>query len=433
MIISEHGYWGLTDLRVLVNADVLIRARDYRSVALRLTDPAKLALALLALDGFVERLLLLSADLADDLAASLSAQFGADAILTDLDGGLTPAVPNRLVWTGPTSAGPDQSPSPKTATEWTLTTSGTTGVPKLVTHTLASLSRTTKGAATAKYRWGQLYSMERFAGLQVFLQALLGGSLVLPGTEWPLPRRLSYLADHECTALSATPTLWRKILMTPASASLAPMQITLGGEIVDDAILGALAARFPASRIVHIYASTEAGVGFSVKDGREGFPVEYLADAPGGVQLKIVDGHLFIRNPAARTIAELDSASSDASFIDTGDAVAVIGERCYFLGRASGVINVGGNKLFPEEVEQVLLAHPAVKQARVWGIKSPITGQLVSAEIVPASQDYAIEELHKILHRYCTDRLEPWKMPAIIRVVDDLEVNAAGKVKRSPQ
>lgn len=430
MLINEHGTWTPAKLNLLVNMEALTRARSYRSIALRFVDPAKLAVALLALDGFVARLLLLSADIADDLAASLCAQFGADAIVTDLVSGPATFVGDRIEWTGPFGAGRHQSLTPSVATEWTLTTSGTTGVPKLVTHTLASLSRTTKTAANTKHRWGQLYSLERFAGLQVFFQAILEGSLVLPRPDWQLSKKLEFLSHYKCTALSATPTLWRKILMTPAGASLAPKQITLGGEIADDAILSALAARFPTSRIVHIYASTEAGVGFSVKDGRAGFPAHYLTDAPGGVKIKIVEGQLFIGNPTKDTENDLNPSVGGDTLIDTGDAVVVSGERCYFLGRASGVINVGGNKLFPEEVEQVLLSHPAVKQARVWGTKSPITGELVSAEIVPAPGDYTAEELRGKLQGYCIDRLERWKMPAFIRVVDDLEVNASGKVKR---
>ena len=77
-------------------------------------------------------------------------------------------------------------------------------------------------------------------------------------------------------AMSATPTLWRKILMSDASRSLALRSITLGGEIADQQVLSTLASTYPSARIRHIYASTEAGTGFSVTDGKAGFPVSFL-------------------------------------------------------------------------------------------------------------------------------------------------------------
>ena len=146
--------------------------------------------------------------------------------------------------------------------------------------------------------WGLLYDPSRFAGLQVVLQSLLGGGLlVAPDREGPGPSNSPFLQANGCTHLSATPTLWRKILMTSEGPFLPLRQITLGGEIADDPLLAALATRYPEARVTHIYASTEAGVGFSVKDGRAGLPVSYLADEIDGVGLKIVEDVLWLRPP----------------------------------------------------------------------------------------------------------------------------------------
>lgn len=433
VLIAPSGEWSVADIRVAKTVDALQAALKYNAVAVRLADPLKLALAIIALDGQVKRLLLLSSDMSDAEARDLLAQFGGDALLTDMpseDGQDRP----EIVWreTPKPGKGADVAATPRVTTEWVFATSGTTGTPKLVAHSLTSLTRTTKLFSGAPRRWGQMYNIARFAGIQVFLQGLTSGSLLLPRSDMGLPEQLGFLTANGCTALSATPTLWRKILMTPGHETLPLAQVTLGGEIADGAILSALARTYPAARVVHIYASTEAGTAFSVRDGRPGFPVSYLHDAPGGVRLKVVDGRLFVRTRNTRaTYLNREEAFADADgFVDTGDRVEIKGDRCLFLGRENGAINVGGNKVYPEEVEHVLLANPSVDLARVSAHKSPITGQLVVAEVVAASGVDA-GALPAALKAWCADRLPHWKRPAMIRVVAHLTATAGGKIDRA--
>ncbi len=108
-------------------------------------------------------------------------------------------------------------------TRWVLYTSGTTGEPKPIVHTLASLSRTVvRSAAAAALVWGLMYDPNRMAGLQVVLQSLAGGSrLVAPPIEECCRHGSIGLVGSDVTALSATPTLWRRILQLPAAAELA--------------------------------------------------------------------------------------------------------------------------------------------------------------------------------------------------------------------
>ncbi|TPG56882.1 long-chain fatty acid--CoA ligase [Roseomonas nepalensis] len=407
------------------------------AVALHLADPVKLAWALAHLGGRAGRLVLVAADTAPALLAPLLAEAGADLLLTDRDG--LPALPARaLRWDGLAEPTGPALPPVGIETEWVLATSGTTGAPKLVQHGWASLTRTVRRGG-APQRWGQVYNLCRFAGLQVFVQSLLSRStLVLPRLDRPLAEQVATLARGGVTALSATPTLWRKILMLPESASLPLRQVTLGGEIADGFILGALAERFPRARVVHIYASTEAGAAFSVKDGLPGFPAAYLdPGSPAGALLEVREGRLFVHNGGVRP-GYLGGArfADERGFVDTGDMVERRGDRFHFLGRANGMINVGGNKLYPEEVENVLLAHPAIRFARVAAQRSPIMGQLVTAEVVPAAANAPDpaggRELVKALRHHCQDRLEPWKVPALIRVVAALGPNAGGKLERRP-
>jgi acyl-CoA synthetase (AMP-forming)/AMP-acid ligase II len=304
-------------------------------------------------------------------------------------------------------------------TQWAIATSGTTGTPKLTLHSLASLTRTTRHGAPrdSPHRWALLYDVQRFAGLQVLLQALAGGdTLLIPRHDAPVEDVVAFLAGNGCDAISATPTLWRRILMSPGARSLQPAHVTLGGEIADQAVLDALAAAFPRAAIRHIYASTEAGVGFTVNDRLEGFPAEFLTRPPSGVSIGVSDaGHLILGGGAAR--------------VDTGDLVALDGGRYRFMGRASGSINVGGNKLQPEEVERVLREHPDVVEAVVYAKKSAITGSVVCADVV-ARAGVDPGELKRGVIAHCRGRLEAFKVPAVLRVVESIGAASTGKIER---
>src|SRR5207245_9245009 len=123
---------------------------------------------------------------------------------------------------------------------------------------------------------------------------------------------------------------------------------------------------------------------FEVNDGLEGVPAG-MVGAPGDVQIKIDEGSLRIRSArnAVRFAGEEHSTiTDDDGFVDTGDMVERRGDRYYFLGRRSGIINVGGLKVYPEEVEAAINRHPAVRMSMVRSTRSPITGSLVAADIV---------------------------------------------------
>ncbi len=321
-------------------------------------------------------------------------------------------------------------------TDWLLATSGTTARPKLVKHSFASLTRTTKTSSTQGIErvWGLLYDHARFAGIQVVLQALLSGTklLVAPQHE-PLNKQIDYFARQGCNCLSATPSLWRKILMCPSHKSLPLLQITLGGEAADGAILSALKNTYPTARIAHIYASTEAGVGFSVVDGLPGFPIQYLQCGPAGIQLKISKGRLFIRAPQMHSsYVNSDKMPIDEDgFIDTGDEVIEQKGRVNFLGRSSGVINVGGDKVHPEYVENVLNSHPQVALSRVFAKANPILGNLVCAEVALKTTPLDLASLKKEMIAFCRKKLKPYQVPATIKFVETLTVNETGKIQRN--
>jgi acyl-coenzyme A synthetase/AMP-(fatty) acid ligase len=223
--------------------------------------------------------------------------------------------------------------------------------------------------------------------------------------------------------------------MSGAAAGFSPRYVRLSGEIADQALLDALAQAFPDASIGHAYASTEAGVGFSVDDGLEGFPADLIALNRQGVEMKVVDGSLRIRSRrTARAYigANAPSLADTEGFVDTGDMVELRGDRCHFVGRRGGIINIGGLKVHPEEIEAVINRHGSVRMSRALSRKNPITGAIVVADVVlgdcaDTSRRDAIRA--EILNR-CKDSLAAYKVPAVIRFVERLDVTAAGKLAR---
>ena len=401
-------------------------------LALCLSDPAALITALVALDGQVASLLLISPAQPPEVVAALALAAGVGRIVADrADLAGLPGVCGLASVLA--AKGPARDP---VLTEWLMTTSGTTGVPKIMPHHLAGLTRTVSRLEPATGAvWGLVYDPTRFAGMQVVLQALIGGGqLLAPDRYAPLADQVDWLAAQGISHLSATPTLWRRLLMVPGLGRMPLRQITLGGEIVPQDVLDALGQVFPTAQRTHIYALTEAGVGFAVRDGMAGFPSAYLSPetAPSGMRFKLVDGVLWLRPPAA--LPPRPGVPMDAEgYLSTGDLVAVAEGRARFLGRESGVINVGGVKVYPEVVERVIAMVPGVRLARVSAKTSPITGALVMAEVMAdlAKGDIPAQvALKAAIQTTCRASLEREAVPAVIRFVDDLEINAAGKLTR---
>ena len=311
------------------------------------------------------------------------------------------------------------------ATRWHLYTSGTTGEPKAFSHTVRSLTRTVRARSqhTPAHHWGLLYSPASIAGVQVLLQALADGGRLADATAIPQATgRIGWLASCGVTALSATPTLWRLTLRSPAARELRLRQVTLGGEIADQPLLDALRLAYPDARITHVFAATETGAAFSVSDGRAGFPLAYLTEPPAGIRLDIRDGMLCVQAPHS-------SAAGPDGYVRTGNVVTVAGDRVHFRGRATGVANVGGVKVWPEQVETVLRSHPGVSDTVVTVRRNPFSGSILTAQVVAApGTDQA--PLAALLRAYCGQQLAPAAVPAVVTIVPQLTVSHSGKAGR---
>ncbi len=411
-----------------------------RCILLATHDQLPTALALLELDGVARRMVLCTPDLTPAQLAAVAAAAQADAILVDAN--CTPpsleSVETFVAADRP--AAEELRRHADRSTEWILLTSGTTGQPKLVVHDVESLAGALprQGAAAQRMTWSTFYDIRRYGGLQIYLRAVLSGSdLVLSSAGEPIKDFLTRAAGARVTHISGTPSHWRRALMSGDTGLIDPEYVRLSGEVADQTVLDTLRATYPKARIAHAFASTEGGVAFDVIDGLAGFPRQFVDHPAGSIELKVQDGTLWIRSgrTAARYLDASARLSGDDGYVDTGDMVELEGDRYYFRGRKGGIINVGGLKVYPEEVESVLNADPRVRVSRVMARRNSITGALIVAEVVLADAENSAaaeirESVKDELLQACRRTLAAHKVPAMLRFVPSLELTAAGKLVR---
>ncbi|SDB80616.1 Acyl-CoA synthetase (AMP-forming)/AMP-acid ligase II [Raineyella antarctica] len=300
-----------------------------------------------------------------------------------------------------------------------LLTSGSTGRPKRVAHTLTSLT-TVKGDQPAR-TWLCPYTPGAYAWWQVVTLALAhpGNDIVFVEPDqledWP-----QLALETGVTAASGTPTFWRQAILRSGDtmAQLPLVQITLGGEPVDQGILDRLHEIYPQARISWIYASSEAGASIAVHDGRAGFPEAWLERQTGDrPRLSVVDDELVIESPYRAEGMDRD--------LHTGDRIEVRDGRVLIVGRlASDEINVGGSKASASAVRGALLDHPAVAWAAVRGRKAPLVGHMVTAEVVLEPGATATTEE---LAAWCAERLPEYAVPRRLKILAQIPIKESLK------
>ena len=256
-------------------------------------------------------------------------------------------------------------------------TSGTTGLPKRVDHKLQTLARSVRLSGSHRGSiWAFAYNPTHIAGCQVFLQAVLNGSSLVNVFGLARPDVFAALSKYDCTHISATPTFYRMLLPTENAFS-SVRRVTFGGEKMDTVLAGKLAEMFPKAQFLNVYASTEAGT-ILAADGEVFSIKEGLTDL-----VKVEDNQLFVHADLLGTFGGGQAQSAD--WYPTGDIVEVISEeplRFKIQHRANDLINVGGYKVNPSEVEEALRALSGIQETRVYAQKNSIVGNLVCCDVV---------------------------------------------------
>ena len=298
-----------------------------------------------------------------------------------------------------------------------LFSSGTEGRPKAVLHDLGRLLLKYQKPLKAK-RTLLFLVFDHIAGLDTLLYTLCaGGTCVIENTRRP-ENVCRVIAARSVEVLATTPSFLGLLLASEAYEphDLSSLEvIAYGSETMPAHTLARLARVVPSAHLVQKYGTTELGSPSSrTRDGETLF----LRIDRDDVQTKVVDGVLFVKTPAAM-LGYLNAPSpfDEEGWFNTGDMVEVDGDWIRFLGRRSEVINVGGEKVHPLEVEDVLLQMPNIATASVVGERNALLGQIVVAHLTTKAPQVLVE-LKREVREFCKGRLAPYQVPARIVLAD---------------
>ena len=310
-----------------------------------------------------------------------------------------------------------QSPS-----QVTIFTSGTTGQPKKVVHGISTLTRSVRcGEKYAGQVWAFAYNPTHMAGLQVFFQAFVNQNTMVNVFGKSRDEVLRQIDDKRVTHISATPTFYR--LLLPFERPYGHVaRVTLGGEKSDARLYDAIHKIFPNAKINNVYASTEAGTLFAAKDDCFQIPLS-IRD-----KIRVENNELLIHKSLLGT-SEGFLFTND--FYHSGDLIEWVDEEAglfRFKSRKNELINVGGYKVNPGEVEDAIMSLDGVRQVLVYGKSNSILGNVLCADVQKETGSSLTETDIK---RALSARLQDFKIPRRIKFVDELSLTRTGKLKRS--
>lgn len=299
----------------------------------------------------------------------------------------------------------------------TLFTSGTTGLPKVVNHTVSSLTRMVRiGESYQEHIWGLAYNPTHMAGVQVLLQGLLNLNTLVYVFGKTSVEVSANIKKYNITHLSATPTFYR-LMVALKEEFPSVKRVTLGGEKSDPKLYRDIKQSFPNAKINNIYASTELGSLFVAKDN--------IFSVPDSIKknVKVVEGELEIHTSIIPFMKKDE-------WYKTGDLVEIVNAeplQFIFVNRKTEMINVGGYKVNPYEIEEALRLFPELEDVRVFGKSNSVLGNIICMEFV-LSKGTQIDA--KEIRKRLSAQFQDFKIPRIIKEVLEIEKNRAGKINR---
>lgn len=312
-----------------------------------------------------------------------------------------------------------------------LFTSGSTGHSKAALHAWPRLlDRYAAQPNRQPARTMVFLKFDHIGGINTLLATVMCGGCIVAVHDRSPEAVCRLIAQEHVDVLPTTPSFLNMLLLSRAweHFDLSSLKlITYGTEPMPASTLYALQRRFPRVKLKQTYGLTELGI-FPSRSREDGSIFMQLCE--GAVQTKIVDDLLHIKCPTAM-LGYLNAPTpfDEGGWYNTGDRVIVENGFIRVLGRASEVINVGGEKVFPSEIESVLLEMDNVADVVVSGRHSPVTGQLVMATF-KLKQPEPLSELQLRVSQYCKERLEAYKIPRHVVISDTALISSRLKKAR---
>ena len=298
-----------------------------------------------------------------------------------------------------------------------LFSSGSTGKPKAMVHNLDTLIDSFKDKKEKSMNMLVFLMFDHIGGLNTVFNALcMGACLIIPKIK-DAKTICELIEKYKIMVLPSSPTFLNLILISEEykNYDLSSLRmITYGTETMPQSLLLKLKEVFPKVKFLQTFGTSETGISTTSSKSSNSLFMK-LEDING--EYKIVENELWLRSKTqvlGYLNASMDSFTSDGWF-KTGDLVEVDGEYIKIIGRAKEVINVGGQKVLPAEVESIILEMEEISDCMVYGEKNAITGQTVVCDVVLNKN---IENIKKRVRVFCKDRLDTYKIPTKVNVVD---------------
>ncbi len=301
-----------------------------------------------------------------------------------------------------------------------LFSSGSTGKPKAMIHNFDNLVEHYKDKKEKSINMILFLMFDHIGGLNTLLNILsMGATMIIPENR-NADDVCKLLQDYKIMVLPSSPTFLNLILMSKANEKydLSSLRmITYGTETMPESLLNRLKVAFPRVKFLQTFGTSETGIAnTSSKSSNSTF---MKIDDPE-LEYKIVDNELWLKSKTqvmGYLNSSMDSFTDDGWF-KTGDLVETT-EDGYIkiIGRNKEVINVGGEKVLPNEVESIILEIDEIEDCMVYGETNIITGQTVICDVV-LKKKLPQNEIKKIVRKFCKDRLDSYKIPTKVNVVD---------------
>lgn len=272
--------------------------------------------------------------------------------------------------------------------------------------------------------------LDHFGGINTILAITASLGTVVTAEDRAIATICAAIQNHKVELLPTTPSFLTLLAATDLARryDLSSLKrITYGTETMPQATLDRIRARFPGVELQQTYGLSEVGVlrSQSRPDGSL-----WVRIGGSGFETQVRDGILWIRSDY-RMVGYLNAPSAfDAEgWFNTQDRVEVDGDYFRILGRVTDLINVGGQKVYPAEVEDVILAQPNVADVVVVGEKHALLGQIVVAKIA-LHEPEPLAELRLRIRKACLARLTAYKVPAKVEMLDQEIYSARFKKMR---
>jgi long-chain acyl-CoA synthetase len=312
-----------------------------------------------------------------------------------------------------------------------LFSSGTSGEPKAAVHDVVPLLikyRTRRPA----WRTVTFLLFDHIGGINTIFHTLSNGATLITVEERTPDAVCAAIEQAKAEVLPASPTFLRLLLLSAAQErfDLSSVRVVnYGTEPMSETTLKRLQAAFPHARLLQSYGLAEVGILRSRSKSNDSL---WLKLGGEGIETRVVEGILQIKSPSAM-LGYLNAPSpfTDDGWFVTGDAVEVNGDYLRILGRRSELINVGGEKVYPSQVEEVIESMDNVVAATVYGEPNPLMGSIVCARVALLEPEdvgkFAIR-----LKRHCRERLPSYQVPVKVAVVERDMIGERFKKLRTP-